>query len=178
MSSFPFCIKVLAGGIYSSKSKSLDMMKLQYFLLLSFIIHSYSSAAFIIYKEDLNASRKLTWISLGGLFSIHENQNGKCGTLRNFVVERVEAMIFAIRRINEDTSILPNVNLTFEIRDTCSIPTRALQQALNYIHDQDSNSIPISAVMGPTFSDSSILVANIWDCLEFLKLVLHQQQPL
>ena len=161
MSSFPFCIKVSAGGIYSSKSKSLDMMKLQYFLLLSFIIHSYSSAAVIIYKEDLNASRKLTWISLGGLFSIHENQNGKCGTLRNFVVERVEAMIFAIRRINEDTSILPNVNLTFEIRDTCSIPTRALQQALNYVHDQDSNSIPISAVMGPTFSDSSILVANI-----------------
>ena len=137
------------------------MMKLQYFLFLSFIIYSYSSADVIVYREDLNVSKSRTWISLGGLFHIHENQNGKCGPFRNYVVESVEAMIFAIRRINEDTSILPNVNLTFEIRDTCSIPTRALQQALNYIHDQDSNGIPISAVMGPAISDSSILVANI-----------------
>ena len=55
-SCFPFCIKTLAGEFIPSKSKSLDTMKLQSFLFLSFIIHSYSSADVIVYKEDLNAS--------------------------------------------------------------------------------------------------------------------------
>ena len=127
-------------------------------------MQSYSLAS-TVYKEDIIVTNSSKWISLGGLFPLSRNEEGRCGSLRNTAVERVEAMIYAIRRINENSSILPNVNLTFDIRDTCTIPSQALQQALDYVHDPGSsnrNGVAVSGVLGAAITDASILAANIF----------------
>ena len=119
-----------------------------------------------IYREDVNATNYQDVVRLGGLFSLHSYENGQCGLLRVSLVERVEAMVYAIQEINKDPSILPGVNLTFDIRTTCSNRDRALAEALNYVHDPGSSDLPVSAIMGPAFSDSSILVASILNLFE------------
>ena len=68
-----------------------------------------------IYREEVNATNYQDVVRLGGFFSLHSNENGQCGALRMSVVERVEAMVYAIQEINKDPSILPGVNLTFDI---------------------------------------------------------------
>ena len=113
----------------------------------------------LVYREDVNVTDFRQWVNLGGLFPLSWNVNGKCGMLSTTAVEQVEAMVFAIRRINEDPLLLPNVSLTFDIRDTCAVPSRALELAIDYIHDV--NGLPISGLIGSAFTDSSILVANI-----------------
>ena len=136
--------------------------------MVSLLAH-YSSAAAgtTIYKEDINLTDSRRWVSLGGLFPLSRNENGKCVSLRNTAVERVEAMTYAIRRINEDSSILPNVNLTFDIRDTCMIPAEALQRALDYVvsssgSDDPNNVVIISGVIGAALTDASRLTASIF----------------
>ena len=121
-------------------------------------------ASSLVYKEDVNVTLNRQWVNLGGLFPLSWNQNGECGVLITTVVEQVEAMVFAIKMINEDPVLLPGVNLTFDIRDTCAIPSRALQLALDYIHNSGTGNqefVSVSGVLGAAFTDSSILVANI-----------------
>ena len=143
------------------------MAKFQLVIVAVFLVVSRQLWALTsFFKEDTsNTSDKLT-VSLGGLFALHKNENGQCGRLRLAVIERVEAMVYAIQEINKDSNILPSVNLTFNIHTTCSNRDRALENTLNYIHNPQSNDLPVSAVMGPTFSDSSILVANILNLFE------------
>ena len=76
-------------------------------------------------------------------------------------VERVEAMVYAIRRINKDSNLLPGVNLTFDIHDTCTIPAMALEESLSFIYLDVNSSIPISGVIGPAITDGSVLVASV-----------------
>ena len=108
--------------------------------------------------ESANASQTVV---LAGLFPVSTNENGKCGMLRNSAVERVEAMVYAIRRINKDSNLLPGVNLTFDIHNTCTIPTIALEESLNFVYLNANSSIPISGVIGPAITDGSVLVASL-----------------
>ena len=116
---------------------------------------------------DLNANNR-QWVMLGGLFPLSVNEKEKCGMLRNSAVERVEAMVYAIQRVNKDQMLLPGVNLTFDIRDTCTIPIRALEESINYVQpnlnsilDNSTAGVAISGVLGPAISDASVLVANV-----------------
>jgi len=136
------------------------MAAIQHIVFFLSVTHSLQVFS-TIYTEDVNATSYRDSVKLGGLFSLQTDEDGQCGQLRTTVVERVEAMVFAIREINKDPTILPSVNLTFDIRSTCSNRDRALEETLDYVHDSQSSDLPVSAVMGPTFSDSSILVANI-----------------
>jgi len=136
-------------------------------LLLLSQIATYFSTGMIVYKEDINVANHRQWVNLGGLFPLRWNENGECGMLSNTAVEQTEAMVFAIRRINEDPLLLPKINLTFDIRDTCAVPSRALELAIDYIHDVDAvSSFPVSGLIGTAFTDSSILVANILGLFE------------
>ena len=121
------------------------------------------------YKEDLNLTSNSKWIVLGGLFYLSQNQNSQCGPLWSNAVKTMEAMIFAIKRINEDVSILPNVKLTFDIHDTCGIPTHALQQTLDFVYNHetcDRDNVAVSGVIGAAVSDSSIAAANVLGLFE------------
>lgn len=68
---------------------------------------------------------------LGGLFPVHEKGSGveECGRVNeDRGIQRLEAMLFAIDRINMDNTLLPGVSLGVHILDTCSRDTYALEQ--------------------------------------------------
>ena len=68
----------------------------------------------------------------GGLFPVHSGTN--CKMLRQQRgLERLEAMLFAIDRINNDTSLLPNLTIGYDVRDTCSEETIGIDEALDMI---------------------------------------------
>ena len=68
----------------------------------------------------------------GGLFPVHSGID--CGNLRQQRgLERLEAMLFAIDRINNDTNLLPNLTIGYDVRDTCSEETIGIDEALDMI---------------------------------------------
>ncbi|XP_011371786.1 metabotropic glutamate receptor 4 isoform X2 [Pteropus vampyrus] len=75
-------------------------------------------------------------ITLGGLFPVHgRGSEGKaCGELKKEKgIHRLEAMLFALDRINNDPDLLPNITLGARILDTCSRDTHALEQSLTFV---------------------------------------------
>jgi metabotropic glutamate receptor 2/3 len=121
-----------------------------------------------IYSENVT-NHNGHMVLLGGLFPISENEGNQCGSLRTTAVEALEAMVYAIRTINADPALLPYVNLTFDIRDTCSIPNKALENSLSYVQTplagpQDShNTLAVSGVVGAGFfSHVSMGIASLF----------------
>ena len=76
-------------------------------------------------------------IMIGGLFPVHKknvNPLLSCGEIQgDRGIQRLEAMLYAINKVNEDDTILPGVRLGANIMDTCSRDTYALEQALEYV---------------------------------------------
>ncbi|KAK6634460.1 hypothetical protein RUM43_011861 [Polyplax serrata] len=71
---------------------------------------------------------------LGGIFPMHEQRNGKCGAVKEEKgIQRLEAMLYAMDKINKDPSILPNVTLGALILDSCSSDTYALEQSMEFV---------------------------------------------
>ncbi|KAK0143418.1 Metabotropic glutamate receptor 4 [Merluccius polli] len=129
----------------------------------------------------LNSIRIDGDISLGGLFPVHARGNdGKaCGELKKEKgIHRLEAMLFALDRINNDHELLPNITLGARILDTCSRDTHALEQSLTFVQaliEKDSTDVKclsggppiitkperVVGVIGASASSVSIMVANI-----------------
>ncbi|CAB1429580.1 unnamed protein product [Pleuronectes platessa] len=129
----------------------------------------------------LNSIRIDGEISLGGLFPVHARGNdGKaCGELKKEKgIHRLEAMLFALDRINNDNELLPNITLGARILDTCSRDTHALEQSLTFVQaliEKDSTDVKclsggppiitkperVVGVIGASASSVSIMVANI-----------------
>lgn len=78
-------------------------------------------------------------IILGGIFPLHEqlsatNNEYPCGAVKEEKgIQRLEAMLFAIDKINRDPKILPNVSLGVLIIDSCSSETYALEQSMEFV---------------------------------------------
>lgn len=118
-------------------------------------------------------------IILGGLFPIHNKdptQLGppKCGSLNaERGIHRLEAMIFAVDRINKDPNLLSNITLGMSAYDTCGWYTRALEESLEFVMESlENKATPTScesalkknrivAVVGAASSAVSIQVANL-----------------
>ncbi|KAM4650917.1 metabotropic glutamate receptor 2 isoform 2-T2 [Discoglossus pictus] len=120
---------------------------------------------------------------LGGLFPVHEKggPGSECGRMNEHRgLQRLEAMLFALDSINMDPNLLPGLHLGAHILDTCSKDTYALEQALElargsltrvdgpqYLCPDGSYAIhgetpsAISGVIGGSYSDVSIQVANL-----------------
>ena len=67
-------------------------------------------------------------IMLGGLFNVHhpaDQPGSQCGEINLRGLGRMQAMIFAIERINNDTSLLSNISLGYDIRDYCENLSKA-----------------------------------------------------
>uniref|UniRef100_A0A8B9S657 Glutamate metabotropic receptor 4 n=1 Tax=Apteryx owenii TaxID=8824 RepID=A0A8B9S657_APTOW len=93
-------------------------------------------------------------------------------------IHRLEAMLFALDRINNDPELLPNITLGARILDTCSRDTHALEQSLTFVQaliEKDSTEVRcvnggppiitkperVVGVIGASGSSVSIMVANI-----------------
>lgn len=122
-------------------------------------------------------------VMLGGLFPVHQKGEGDmaCGIINaDRGIQRVEAMLYTIDKINKNDSILPGIKLGAEIFDTCARGTYALEQSLEYIRASfssldsseffcDDNSkaqpkfkpTPVAGVIGGSYSSVSIQVANL-----------------
>ncbi|KAF6094040.1 glutamate metabotropic receptor 6 [Phyllostomus discolor] len=125
-------------------------------------------------------------LTLGGLFPVHARgaAGRPCGPLKKEQgVHRLEAMLYALDRVNADPTLLPGVRLGARLLDTCSRDTYALEQALSFVQaliqgrgDGDEAALrcpggvpPLSrappervvAVVGASASSVSIMVANV-----------------
>ncbi|XP_061085298.1 metabotropic glutamate receptor 3-like isoform X1 [Conger conger] len=120
---------------------------------------------------------------LGGLFPVHEKGQGadECGRVNEGRgIQRLEAMLFAVDRINADPALLPGVSLGAHVLDTCSRDTYALEQSLEFVRAsltkvddteyicpdgsyalQESSPLAIAGVIGGSYSSVSIQVANL-----------------
>ena len=107
----------------------------------------------------------------------------KLGQLLAILFQRMEAMLYALDEINADPSILPNISLGAMILDTCSNPSYALEQSMEFVRafmdstkEKDQGNVnssaicdeagagpsqPVAGVIGASFSGVSIMVANI-----------------
>lgn len=102
-----------------------------------------------------------------------------CGELKKEKgIHRLEAMLFALDRINNDPDLLPNITLGARILDTCSRDTHALEQSLTFVQaliEKDGTEVRcgsggppiitkperVVGVIGASGSSVSIMVANI-----------------
>ncbi|XP_024121905.1 glutamate receptor, metabotropic 5a [Oryzias melastigma] len=128
-------------------------------------------------------------IIIGALFSVHHQppadkvHERKCGAVREqYGIQRVEAMMHTLDRINADSTILPNITLGCEIRDSCWHSAVALEQSIEFIRDtlvssddeesqgrctMEGGSVllqgkkPIVGLIGPGSSSVAIQVQNL-----------------
>ncbi|XP_039198888.1 metabotropic glutamate receptor 5 isoform X2 [Crotalus tigris] len=127
-------------------------------------------------------------IVIGALFSVHHQptvdkvHERKCGEVREqYGIQRVEAMLHTLDRINQNQTLLPNITLGCEIRDSCWHSAVALEQSIEFIRDslisaeeeeglmkcvdgstsQYHSKKPIVGVIGPGSSSVAIQVQNL-----------------
>ena len=146
-------------------------------VLLAFILLEFP----IFAKEsDSTESRAYEVLNIGGLFAIHgqagKNQTSEssttCGPFRIGGFEELNAVLFAIDKVNEDENLLPGIKLQVKIEDTCSSIEVATEKSLNYtiinyqsIHEcfgnHSAQDKPILAIVGERSSDISRAVTNL-----------------
>lgn len=122
-------------------------------------------------------------IVLGALFPVHSKNITKhgptCGSLNvERGIHRLEAMIFAVDKINKDPDLLPNITLGMSAYDTCGWYTRALEESLEFVMESLTKTNPVTCpssfspssskrdrilagVVGAAASAVSIQVANL-----------------
>ena len=107
-------------------------------------------------------------VVLGGLFVIHlENSEGQCMDIDLKGLGRAQAMMFAIEKINNDSIILPNLTLGYDIRDYCGNVSKAIQVTNDLLgksstcNKPDHRSKPIVALIGPKESSTALAIAGL-----------------
>ncbi|KAG8290474.1 Metabotropic glutamate receptor 1 [Homalodisca vitripennis] len=126
---------------------------------------------------------------IGALFSVHHQPKQKrvgntlvCGEVREmYGIQRIEVTFQTLDVINRDPTILPNVTLGVEIRDSCWYAPVALQQSIEFIRDaispaRDTSTCgvstelvkgvkarraPLVGVIGPGSSSVALQVQNL-----------------
>lgn len=105
-------------------------------------------------------------IIIGGLFPIHQKSptsENECGEFNEQGYQYMEAMLFAIDKINRDGKLLPNITLGTQIYDTCLSTTIAASRAKEFIKlslTQDEMKEQLAGVVGALTSGVSSVVAN------------------
>lgn len=105
-------------------------------------------------------------IMIGALFSVHhapgqkQAQTRTCGDIREqYGLQRVEASFQTIDEINRNSSLLPNITLGIEIRDSCWYSPIALDQSIEFIRDAIKLNDDV-----PETNASAVPVEHIHDC--------------
>ena len=82
----------------------------------------YQLFLFLCFYAAVQAPYREGDIMLGGLFSVHQPPDmpgSQCGEINMRELSHMQAMIFAMERINNDTSLLSNITLEYDVRDYC-----------------------------------------------------------
>ena len=106
-------------------------------------------------------------IMLGGLFSVHQ-PGSRFEEVHLRGIGRMQAMIFAIERINNDTSLLSNISLGYDIRDYCGNLSKAaglvyklftVDSCVNLSQNATRKKAIISLI-GPTESNTALFISG------------------
>ena len=95
---------------------------------------------------------------LGGLFPVYD-----CADLTVGDLESLEAMLFAIDRVNNDNTLLPNLVIGYDVRDTCTSEIAGFRQALDIIIRLGNSSAPLLGIIGPAANSVTLPIANLFD---------------
>jgi len=114
-------------------------------------------------------------IILGGLLRVHlrGDSENRCGELDVRGLNRVFAMIFAIEQINNDSKLLPNITLGYDIRDYCEISLQAARISYDLIKGKLFPNMTqgklgrksITALIGPDDSSTAVVIAGLLQAL-------------
>ena len=110
-------------------------------------------------------------VMLGGLFSVHkppDNPGSQCGEINLRELSRMQAMIFAIERINNDASLLSNISLGYDVRDYCrnlSKAARLVYKLLTFdtyvnLSQNATRKKAIISLIGPSESSTALFIAG------------------
>ncbi|XP_072033630.1 metabotropic glutamate receptor 3-like [Amphiura filiformis] len=106
---------------------------------------------------------------LGGLFAVHipDSNSQLCAKVLQRSGMWVESVLYAIDVMNNNSKTLGETQLGFEIRDDCSDPNKALEEALHFVDVEHEDSECVSdepqtiGVIGTGSSTTSAAVANL-----------------
>ena len=109
---------------------------------------------------------------LGGLFNVHmlsEEPEAHCDEIDMEGLGFAQAMIFAVKMINNDSSLLPNISLGYDIWDYCWNITKAASITYKLFKDACSANAPqsdgsrrksIIALIGPVDSRTALFIGG------------------
>ena len=108
---------------------------------------------------------------LGGLFNVHklpEDPAAQCGEIDMKGFGLAQAMIFAVEKINNDSYLLPNISLGYDIQDYCENITEAARIAYKLLKDgvcpkvtrANTGKKPIVALVGPFESRTALFIGG------------------
>lgn len=131
---------------------------------------------------------------VGGLFPLHSEDaasgGGRCGSIRS--EQLMEAMLFALDRINADTELLQSIELGYDIRDTCFSENIGLDEALDLIVSGErldigscscdtgnaSETINTVGIVGAGASKVSVPVASLGRLFEMPQVCYASSSPI
>ena len=138
----------------------------------------YQLFLFFCFYVAVQAPYKEGDIMLGGLFSVHQppdTPGSQCGETNLRELGRMQAMIFAIERINNDTSLLSNISLGYDVRDYCGNLSKAarlvyklltVDTCVNVCQNATRKKAIISLI-GPYESSTALFIGGILRMLNF-----------
>ncbi|XP_075715699.1 extracellular calcium-sensing receptor-like [Rhinoderma darwinii] len=109
-----------------------------------------------------------------------------CSTFHLENYQQLQSMVFAVDEINENPNILSNVTLGFQAYDSCDVLHQDLQGTLQILAGYNKvlpnyrclQNVPLSAVIGPSVSTHSILVAHILGLYQYPQISHFSTSPL
>uniref|UniRef100_A0A8C5PDA7 G-protein coupled receptors family 3 profile domain-containing protein n=1 Tax=Leptobrachium leishanense TaxID=445787 RepID=A0A8C5PDA7_9ANUR len=89
--------------------------------------------------------------------------------------QQLQTVRFALDEINKNTEILPNITLGYRVYDSCALVQYDLEGALQILTRLDrhipnyrcSSGVPLSSIIGSTFSTNSVLLASVLGIYNF-----------
>ena len=140
-------------------------------IILQIILYHMTAAAVYNYNETseeipyepdptfLSGFRNITDkdFIIGGLFPVYD-----CTGSGREDLELLEAMLFAIDRINNDMSLLPNLIIGYDVRDSCNDEIIGLNEALDFSLQYDIPGTPVFlGIVGPAYTAVTHSVATL-----------------
>ena len=171
---------IIEAFVSSIDEKNMKWFKwVQFYLFLCAFSPSYvSSEIKAIARRSLRQDGD---VILAGLLTVHHRTtDDHCGSIKLQGMAYLEAMIYAIEKINNDSKLLPNITLGYDVQDYCDNLVLASESAfaittrnLLFEHLNSSNRSklaeeifgehlkPVAAVIGTADSSSSMVVASM-----------------
>ncbi|XP_035696128.1 metabotropic glutamate receptor 3-like [Branchiostoma floridae] len=125
-------------------------------------------------------------VIIPAVFPIHSSQSSSpfaCGALRSkAVVQEVEALLYALDKVNADRELLPTIRLGTVIIDSCSSGVKAVRDASN-LHSTGKTPrgdlvSPIAGYIGSSMADESQQLAPFLDGLQIPEIGTCQNNRL